>query len=127
MEMFAVTRSLQAEPAAVGEARSVVRRSLEPSDESLVALVVLLADEVVTNAVVHGQGPIDIAVEVDEVRVKVMVRDRSETAPLSLRAARYAEGGRGLSIVEAVATRWGVLGAHPGKAVWFEIDRASCA
>ncbi|MDQ1362031.1 MAG: hypothetical protein QOJ44_2408, partial [Acidimicrobiaceae bacterium] len=52
--MVAVTRSLQAEPAAVSEARSVVRRSLEPTDESLVALVVLLADEIVTNAVVHG-------------------------------------------------------------------------
>ncbi|HEY6623004.1 MAG TPA: ATP-binding protein [Acidimicrobiales bacterium] len=120
-----MTRSLQAEPAAVSEARSVVRRSMEPSDNGLVALVVLLADEVVTNAIVHGRGPIDIAVEADDERVKVMVRDRSEIPPLPQRAARYAEGGRGLSIVEAVASRWGVVGAHPGKAVWFEVDRAS--
>ena len=109
----------------MGEARSVVRRSMDPSDNGLVALVVLLADEVVTNAIVHGQGPIDIAVEADEERVKVMVRDRSEIPPLPKRAARYAEGGRGLTIVEAVASRWGVVGTHPGKAVWFEIDRAS--
>ena len=54
---------------------------MEPSDESLVTLVVLLVDEVVTNAVVHGQGPIDLAIDADEVRVKVMVRDRSETCP----------------------------------------------
>jgi len=123
--MVAVTRSLPAEPAAVSEARSVVRGSLEPTDEGLVALAVLLADEVVTNAVVHGQGPIDIAVDVNEDRVQVTVRDRSDVPPLPRRAARYAEGGRGLSIVEAIASRWGISGTDPGKAVWFEIDRAS--
>lgn len=123
--MVAVSRSLPAEPAAVREARSVVRHSLDPSDGDLVELVVLLADEVVTNAVVHGQGPIDIAVDADEKRVKVMVCDRSEDRPLFRQAARYAEDGRGLSIVEAIASRWGVSSMEVGKSVWFEIDRAS--
>ena len=123
-KMVAVSRSLAAEPAAVREARSVVRLSLEPTDEDLVELVVLLADEVVTNAVVHGEGPIDIAVDADEERVKVMVGDRSEARPLPRLPARYAEGGRGLSIVEAIASRWGVSATEAGKSVWFEIDRA---
>jgi hypothetical protein len=77
-KMVVLSRSFPAEPAAVREARSVVRLSLEPTDGDLVELVVLLADEVVTNAVVHGEGPIDIAVDADEERVKVMVGDRSE-------------------------------------------------
>jgi anti-sigma regulatory factor (Ser/Thr protein kinase) len=123
--MVAVSRSLPAEPAAVREARSVVRHSLEPTDGDLVELVVLLADEVVTNAVVHGRGPIDIAVDADEKRVKVMVCDRSEIRPRPRQAARDAEGGRGLSIVEAIASRWGVSAMEVGKSVWFEIDRAS--
>ena len=108
----------------MSEARSVVRLSLEPTDEDLVDLVVLLADEVVTNAVVHGAGPIDLAVDANEERVKVMVGDRSEIRPLPRRALRYAEDGRGLSIVEAIASRWGVSVTEVGKSVWFEIDRA---
>lgn len=122
--MVAVSRSLPAEPAAVSEARSVVRRSLAPTDQDLVELVVLLADEVVTNAIVHGGGPIELAVEANERRVKVMVGDRSEARPLARQPARYAEDGRGLSIVEAVASRWGVSPTGVGKSVWFEIDRA---
>lgn len=123
--MVAVSRSLPAEPEAVSEARSVVRLSLEPIDGDLVDLVVLLADEVMTNAVVHGVGPIDLAVDANEERVKVMVGDRSVIPPLSRRAPRYAEHGRGLSIVEAIASRWGVSPTDVGKSVWFEIDRAS--
>jgi anti-sigma regulatory factor (Ser/Thr protein kinase) len=122
--MVAVSRSLPAEPAAVSEARSVIRLSLEPTDHDLIDLVVLLADEVVTNAVVHGAGPIDLAVDANEERVKVMVGDRSEVRPLPRRASRYAEHGRGLSIVEAIASRWGVSDTEVGKSVWFEIDRA---
>jgi anti-sigma regulatory factor (Ser/Thr protein kinase) len=123
-KMVVLSRSFPAEPAAVREARSVVRLSLEPTDGDLVELVVLLADEVVTNAVVHGEGPIDIAVDADEERVKVMVGDRSEVCPLPRLPARYAEDGRGLSIVEAIASRWGVSATEAGKSVWFEIDRA---
>ncbi len=126
-DMVAVTRSLQSKPGAVSEARAVVRRSMEPSDDDLVTLAVLLVDEVVTNAVVHGLGPIDLAVDVDEERVKVMVGDRSDVPVSPRRAAPYAEGGRGLSIVDAVASRWGVFARVPGKAVWFELDRTPCA
>jgi anti-sigma regulatory factor (Ser/Thr protein kinase) len=122
--MVAVFRSLPAEPAAVSQARSVVRLSLALTDEDLVDLVVLLADEVVTNAVVHGVGPIDLAVDANEERVKVMVGDRSEVPPSPRLAPRYAEDGRGLSIVEAIASRWGVSPTEAGKSVWFEIDRA---
>lgn len=121
--MVAVSRSLPAEPAAVSEARSVVRLSLEPTDQELVEVVVLLADEVVTNAIVHGKGPIDLDVEANEERVKVMVGDRSEAQPLPRLPERYAEDGRGLSIVEAIASRWGVSPTEVGKSVWFEIDR----
>jgi anti-sigma regulatory factor (Ser/Thr protein kinase) len=123
-EMVVVSRSLPAVPAAVSEARSVVRLSLALTDDDVVDLVVLLADEVVTNAVVHGEGPIDLAVEANAERVKVMVGDRSEVRPIPRRAARYAEHGRGLSIVEAIASRWGISATKVGKSVWFEIDRA---
>ncbi len=107
------------------EARSVVRMSLERSDEDLIALVVLLADEVVTNAVQHGEGPIDLGIETNEERVKVTVRDRSDARPVPGEPAHHAEEGRGLSIVESLASRWGVSAMEPGKSVWFEIDRAS--
>jgi anti-sigma regulatory factor (Ser/Thr protein kinase) len=79
----------------------------------------------VTNAVMHGEGPIDLAVDTNEERVKVTVRDRSDARPVPCEAERHAEEGRGLSIVEAVASRWGISAMEPGKSVWFEIDRVS--
>jgi hypothetical protein len=36
-------------------------------------------------------------------------------------AAGDDEGGRGLALVDALATRWGVDADGAGKSVWFEV------
>lgn len=90
---------------------------MDPSDNGLVALVVLLADEVVTNAIVHGQGPIDIAVEADEERVKVMVRDRSEIPP--------CPGGRRGTPREVVASPSSKRSPRDGVS-WARIREKQC-
>ncbi|MET7703020.1 ATP-binding protein [Streptomyces sp. NPDC005485] len=55
--------------------------------------------------------------------VRVEVTDTCSRAPLSTAVDKFAEGGRGLVIVDAVTDRWGW---HPlpgrGKTVWFECD-----
>ncbi|GAA1982720.1 hypothetical protein GCM10009718_19940 [Isoptericola halotolerans] len=97
----------------------------------------LLASEVLTNALEHGAGPIVATVEVDDRRLRVGVRDGC-TRPPVLRAPQPQDlSGRGVQFLEKLASRWGVqqhqvgdvVGRHAavgaGKTVWFEIDRTA--
>jgi hypothetical protein len=82
----------------------------------------LLSSELVTNAVVHGRGDIQLSALLNDVRLTVEVIDQGEgferTAPNSGSATM---GGQGLNIVDALASRWGI---HQGTShVWFELDR----
>jgi signal transduction histidine kinase len=116
--------SLPPEPAVVAEVRERLHVLLTPSPQ--LDDVMLAASELVTNAVVHGEG--DVVVSVWTVPgVRVEVADSGPGTPRLLTARGYDdESGRGLFIVDAVASRWGVLPKipGPGKAVWFEVDVA---
>jgi anti-sigma regulatory factor (Ser/Thr protein kinase) len=93
-----------------------------PREDLEIAL--LITSELVTNAVLHGAGQIQLSVacEGDLLEVDVTdggssaVRFRDATDPL-------AESGRGLEVVNALADRWGVrsLQEAPGKVVWFQM------
>lgn len=82
----------------------------------------LLGSELVTNAVVHGQGKITVRGELDEDRLLVEVIDEGSGFERVIRHVEFDElGGRGLAIVEAEASRWGI---HEGTThVWFELER----
>jgi hypothetical protein len=75
--------------------------------------VALLASEVVTNAVRHTGTT-----------VKVSVRDGSPAAPNLLPAARDRIGGRGMFLVDTLASAWGTTATADGKVVWFEVPIA---
>jgi anti-sigma regulatory factor (Ser/Thr protein kinase) len=84
----------------------------------------LLASEVVTNALIHGDSDVDIHVRGYPERVRVEVRDSDPhlALPVSLGLAEdEAEGGRGLVIVSAMASAWGNSPSGRGKTVWFEL------
>jgi len=86
---------------------------------------VLLAGELVTNAILHAPpGPIALEVDLDGRRLRVEVHDAGPGLPDDWRArARRGPGGWGLAVVEALADRWG-FSREPLSQVWFEIDRA---
>jgi Histidine kinase-like ATPase domain len=89
--------------------------------------VLLVASEVITNAVVYGAGPVDIRVSVRGPMLRVEVADRGEAVPLRAQdRGDEAEHGRGLFIVDVLTNRWGVFRNHlgPGKTVWFEMGQA---
>jgi PAS domain S-box-containing protein len=83
----------------------------------------LLVSELVTNALVHAEGPFRVNVEPTSGSVRVSVTDGSADAPAVLQPDADRLGGRGMFLVETLAARWGVLPmTSGGKAVWFELD-----
>jgi hypothetical protein len=56
--------------------------------------------------------------------VWVEVFDPDLRLPRIRTAAETDEGGRGLYLVEQLATRWGSRPTPEGKAVWFEMPRS---
>lgn len=84
----------------------------------------LLISELVSNSVRHGpQGvnaTVEIVVSVERTRLRVEVADRSETPARPKTPSD--EGGYGLALVTAMATRWGAELRKGTNVTWFEID-----
>ena len=80
----------------------------------------LLLTEVVANGVIHAGTRMQIDLSVDSDLLRVEVRDDSPYPPVHRVADEH--GGRGVLILNALASNWGVVG-HPGdgKTVWFEL------
>jgi anti-sigma regulatory factor (Ser/Thr protein kinase) len=113
--------SLSRSPDSVGLARAAVRKALLELNTDVAELSALLVDELVANAIVHGAGEVSLALEVSQECVRVAVTDEGEKLPVLRIPSPTAEGGRGLSIVNAVAAQWGVDPMTRGKSVWFEL------
>jgi serine phosphatase RsbU (regulator of sigma subunit)/anti-sigma regulatory factor (Ser/Thr protein kinase) len=89
--------------------------------------VELLATELVTNALVHADSDVDVRLREYPDRIRVEVRDCDPRPPLPApitvteQGDIDAEHGRGLVIVEAMASAWGNSPSGRGKSVWFEV------
>jgi anti-sigma regulatory factor (Ser/Thr protein kinase) len=83
----------------------------------------LLVSEVVTNAIRHGHGPVTLQIQRRPTGVRVEVSDLStETITLQATlAAHHQEYGRGLGIVDHLASAWGTTDTWAGTTVWFEL------
>lgn len=83
----------------------------------------LLLSEIVTNAVVHARTMITIAIECDRAAVAVAVTDNSGQPPQRGHHDGLQEGGRGLLLIDQLATVWGydAINDGEGKVVWFRI------
>ena len=79
----------------------------------------LIASELVANAILHGTAPVELTLEHQDGEVTIEVADGDPSIDDILRAVDQAEeGGRGLSIVAALAERWGTRPLRSGKVVW---------
>ncbi len=78
----------------------------------------LLADELVTNALTHGQGEVDLRLRYTRDAVMIEVSDEATVLPRRLRSGLEHEHGRGLLLVAHLAERWGVRPTPGGKCVW---------
>ncbi|MEU9073950.1 ATP-binding protein [Kitasatospora sp. NPDC048538] len=83
--------------------------------------VVLLVAELVSNAVMHAGGALELALSARTGRLRIEVGDGSPALPaLCTPRPPASPGGHGLLIVERLACRWGVEPRGPGKTVWAE-------
>jgi anti-sigma regulatory factor (Ser/Thr protein kinase) len=113
-------------PAGARAARHFVRDALAGADDSFLDTILLLTSEVATNAVLHTGGMFEVRVEViDNGGVRVSVTDDSKQAPQPRVSPVDATTGRGLNLVDALASAWGVDDHRHGKVVWFEVGRVS--
>jgi serine/threonine-protein kinase RsbW len=112
-------------PEEVGAARSFVAGSLRGHPAADV--VVLLASETVTNAVLHsdsrrpgGKVTVTILEAADGVQVEVADAGSEQSIPV-VKGDGFVTGGHGLFLVQALATEWGYARGQPGTTVWFRI------
>ncbi|MGH8971353.1 MAG: ATP-binding protein, partial [Actinomycetes bacterium] len=81
----------------------------------------LVAGELLANARQHGLAPVTVCVSGDADVVRVEVRDGSSRTPVRAAHSLSNMTGRGLTLVDAFVSRWGVeRGPGRGKTVWVE-------
>lgn len=120
-----VKAGLQADTASAGQARRFVDQVLSRwRCGAQLDDVQLLVSELVTNAVVHAGSEVEVAVRLLAGSVRIEVVDRAPVDTLAPSAPTdHDEHGRGLLLVETMASAWGVEPLEGGKSVWFEVPR----
>ncbi len=91
----------------------------------VVANVVLIASELVTNAVNHGRPPITLRVSRTTSELLLEVIDAAGHVPRVLRPGPADDHGRGLHLVSTLAQKWGTRRTEQGKAVWCTVPFAA--
>ena len=80
------------------------------------AVFELMVSELVTNAIVHGRGDVDVTVSLtgDEIRMEVIDQGRGAGEIGPSRLDPETVGGWGLQVIDGLADEWGA---------WREADR----
>jgi hypothetical protein len=81
-----------------------------------------MMSELVTNAVRHTRTVLLVLVTIENHTLHVDVTDDDSTLPSPPDPEHDATNGRARWIVDALATRWGVIPTTQGKTVWFEVQ-----
>jgi anti-sigma regulatory factor (Ser/Thr protein kinase) len=76
---------------------------------------------VLTNAVQHAEGPLQLHVRRTATELAVEISDLSPHLPQPRLAAEDEESGRGLILVDTLADSWGVRPTDRGKTTWFTL------
>ena len=88
----------------------------------MVEVATLLVSELATNAVMHARSAFVVSAALLTESVTVEVEDASAQLPEVLQPATSSETGRGMSVIEALSSRWGAEPTAEGKRVWFELS-----
>ncbi len=113
---------LEPVPRSAALARSFVRKHAPELPEETADSLLLLASELVSNAVVHARTDIELLVVVTEQSVVIAVHDLDLATSLQDPYVTTREGGWGLELVAALADAW-AMHPHPdgGKTAWVRL------
>ena len=82
----------------------------------------LLLSELVTNAVRHAGTSFTVSAALAEESLQVGVEDLDPRLPVVVAPDPGEVTGRGMMLVDRLASRWGAEHTDAGKRVWFELD-----
>lgn len=85
----------------------------------------LLTSELVTNALCHGAGKPELALELRGFVLRIEVFDTGPGVPSPGTPDPDSTSGRGLCLVQLLATRWGFTRSPDGKSTWCELAARS--
>lgn len=115
--------TVPSDPAAVGVARRELRDALAgwDVDNNTTEIAALCMSELVTNAMVHAGASCSVHVTHRAGSITVAVRNSGAPAPLPEVGARdpLQVHGRGLQLVDALASSWGSDRDREGFTAWF--------
>lgn len=117
----AVHVDLEPRPAAARAARRfVLDRAGRTAPHDTLAL---LTSEVVTNGVLHARTALRVGIVSGADRILVTVADDGAGMPVVVPRDDSRASGRGMVLVAALASEWGVFRHDSGKTVWFTVPR----
>ena len=121
-----VQLELEQHPTAVRLARRFVHDQCHAAgvNDDTSDTAVLLTSEIVTNAFLHGRSGARLTVMTCGDRLRIEVGDDNSRLPHREEPDRDALNGRGLAIVDTLASDWGSAQRDDGKVVWFELTGA---
>jgi len=110
----------------VGLARRFVRSTLEEWDaEQLVDDALVVVSELAANAITHAYCSCELRLSLSSSILRVEVADSGLGAPEPQPRSSTREHGRGLHLVAALSTAWGMEAVDGGgKLVWAELPRS---
>jgi anti-sigma regulatory factor (Ser/Thr protein kinase) len=117
-------RSFELDPGEVASARRFVAGVLHEwgidADD-----VILAVGELAANAVLHARTVFTVTLSLEPARLTVEVADHNPRVPTMGQPSLGALSGRGLRLVDAVSTAWGIRTTRSdGKLIWAEFDAA---
>lgn len=113
---------LEPKPVAAREARRFVAEHVgDAADNGTLAL---LTSELVANGVLHARTHLHLGITAGDDHVLVTCADDDTSGTPAVPAPDHGRpSGRGLMLVNAMASEWGVLRSEGGKTVWFTVPR----
>ncbi len=122
-ELYQRRVRLAREPAAAAEARGQVRTTIRDWEVPVdLDIAVLLTSDLATNAITFGDGAtFTLAIRCSRSHLRVDVYDKSRPLPGGVDEPADTRAGRGLALVAALSTEWGVFRTPAGKAMYFTL------
>ena len=114
-------------PESVAAVRRFVAIALARADvnEDWIEDACLLVSELASNVLLHTDSPIRVRVLATDELIRVEVGDNTPEPADMWPDSIGLFGGRGLQIVDTLASRWSSVPTARGKIVWFELGETS--